>query len=210
VRVLLSTLALLTTVAAASPQTSSTGCVGAPVAACVASLRASMTLEEGQLADALAQRRRTDVNGRGVAALFGRLPGRPDLVKIVLALTPDDRVKAAAATLPHDPRRARTEEEYAETGVYELAQRLAGARCPDPSPLAFYRFFENAVKPRIAVSRQDLRGAFAGGHRELALAERVPYCGVFVNYTGSRSWSGADDWYFAAKVQETRTIEFAQ
>ena len=66
------------------------------------------------------------------------------------------------------------------------------------------------MKPRIAVTRQDTRGAGYRGRRELALAERVPYCGVYLNYTASRRRSGADDAHFAARVSETRTIEFAQ
>src|SRR5207248_725323 len=173
--------------ASAQAQAPSGGCLGASVTACIANLRASMTLEEGLLADSLAQRHRIDVNGRARGSIvtgFGRLPGHPDLVTIVLDLSPDDRVTAAAATLLRDPRKAHTERDYAETGLSDIAQRLAGGRCPDAAPLAFYRFFENAVKPRIAVSREDIRGAFAGGHHELATAERVPHCGVRLTYIG--------------------------
>lgn len=213
-RRLVSALPLLVTVAAAMAQAPpSAGCVGATVTACVAGLRTSMVLDEGLLANALAQRRKTDVNGRpigGGMTIFARLPDRPDPVPIALTLTPDDRVATAAARLLHDPRLARTEQDYAETGLYELALRLAGNRCPDPAPLALYRFFENSVKPRLHTSREDLRGAFAGGHREVSVAERVPYCGIAVTFIGVRTWSGADDSHFSQKVSRTEMIRFEQ
>jgi hypothetical protein len=121
-------------VTAASAQTpSGAGCLGTSVAICIASLRASMTLDEGLLAGSLAQRHRTDVNGRplgDIVSVIGKLPRQVLPVSIVLHLTPDDRVAAAASTLLRDPRRARTEQEYAETGLYDVVTRLAGARCP--------------------------------------------------------------------------------
>jgi hypothetical protein len=192
-------------------QAPSAGCLGAPVAACIAMLRGSMTMEEGLLAASLERRRHVDVNGRpfgGVVMVLGRLPGHVEPVNLVLNLTADDRVAAAAGTLFRNPRHARTEEEYAETGLYDIAMPLAGPRCPDKTPLALYRFFENAVKPRIVVSRQDVRGALSGGHRELSAAERVPYCGVGFTYIGLRQWSGPDDATFASRVSETHTIRF--
>ena len=190
-----------------------TGCLGVPVTACVASLRASTRLEEGLLATSLERRHAVDVNGRllgnGVVTIIARLPGQVRAVSIVLELTADDRVVAATATLWRDPRQARTEDDYAATGLYDIALRLAGARCPDATPLALYRFFENQVKPRIVTARDDRRGAVAGRHKELSLAERVPYCGVHLTYIGLRQWSSAAD-RPNAKTDERYSIRFEQ
>jgi hypothetical protein len=188
-----------------------TGCVGAPVDSCIAQLRASMKLEEGLLAGSLAERHHVDVNGRplgGIVTIIARLPGSTTPVNVILNLSSGDRVGAAAGTLLRDPRAARTEADYAATGLYDIALRLGGERCPDRTPLALYRFFENTVKPRIRVSREDVRGAYSGGHREIAAAERVPYCGIHLTYIGLRQWSGPDDPAFASRASETDTIRF--
>ena len=206
------TIVLTVAATAASAQSpSGTGCLGVPVQTCIASLRASMTLDEGLLAGSLAQRRWVDVNGRplgNIVTVIARLPRQVLPLSIVLHLSSDDRVAAASSTLLRDPRRARTEQDYAETGLYEVTMRLAGTRCPDNTPLALYRFFENQVKPRLAVNRADIRGAYSGGHREFAAAERLPYCGIRFTYVGLRQWSGPDDPAFASRATETFTVRF--
>jgi hypothetical protein len=212
-RIALFVAILLLAGAPAQAQPAPAGCVGATVTACVASLRVSMTLEEGLLATSLERRHAVDVNGRplghGIVTAIARLPGDVRPVTLVLDLTPDDRVAAATATLLRDPRPAHTEEEYAATGLYDLAMRLAGARCPDNRPLAVARFFENAVKPRIVTTREELH-AIAGRHKEQSLAEHVPYCGLYVTYIGLRHWAGAADWRHAAKPEERHLIRFEQ
>src|SRR5438045_2461702 len=135
-------LAVSATTAASAQTPPATGCLGVPVQTCIASLRASMTLDEGLLAGSLAQRRWVDVNGRSLGDLvsvIARLPRQVSPLSIVLHLSPDDRVVAASSTLLRDPRRALTEQDYAETGLYEVTMRLAGTRRPDNTPPALYR-----------------------------------------------------------------------
>src|SRR5436309_6942247 len=109
--IILTAMMLLAVSAAASAQApSASGCLGAPVGACIASLRASAALDESALAASLAQRRHLDVNGRSfgdVVTIIARLPGQVLPVTLVLHLSPDDRVLAATGTLLRDPRRAR-------------------------------------------------------------------------------------------------------
>ena len=64
------------------------GCLGTPLTACIAWLRASMQLDEGRIASALPRSHWTDVNGKpfgaGLVDLSGRLPGRTQTQIITL------------------------------------------------------------------------------------------------------------------------------
>jgi hypothetical protein len=188
------------------------GCLGARIEACLQSLQASMSVNPAALADALARRSRIDVNGRriggGLVSVTATLPGRLEPMVVVLRLGPNDTVASAETTLPSDPAFARTEAEYDKTALYEMTLRLLGRRCAEIQPLAFYRFFENTVKPRISSRREDVRGGLFGGHKMFETANRVPLCGASFSYAALVEWSGADDPDFARNMRGIYTIRF--
>src|SRR5205823_12520698 len=133
-------------------------------------LKATMQLDEGFIAAAMARRRQVDVNGKplgsnGVVSLSGKLPGRLEPMLIVLRLRPDDTVLSAEASLVQNLVAARTEADYDRSAFYDMAARLYGRRCPGLVKLDLYRFFENAVKPRIVTERRDLSSGINGLHR---------------------------------------------
>ena len=173
------------------------GCLGTPLAACIAWLRASMQLDEGRIASALSRRHWTDVNGKpfgaGLVDLSGRLPGRTQTQIMLLRLAPDDTVASVEASLLGDLIPARAAEAYDQSGVYDIVARILGRRCPGLERLALYRFIENAVKPRIKMERRDLSAGLLGRHRLTARAADVPYCGARFTYTTFVEWTGANN-----------------
>ena len=72
-----------------------------------------------------------------------------------------------------------------------MAARLYGRRCPGLVKLDLYRFFENAVKPRIVTERRDLSSGINGLHRMTLHAAGVPYCGAQFAYTQQVEWRGS-------------------
>ena len=183
---------------AASPAVdplSGPGCLGVPVEACVAWLRATLRLDEGLIPAAMARRRRVDVNGRplgqGLLSLSGHLPGHVETLVIVVRLNPDDTVASVESNLLHDLIPARTEQDYDQSGVYDIVARILGGRCPSLSKIGLYRFLENAVKPRLAIDRRDMSAGLLSRHRMTARAADVPYCGARFTYTTFVEWTGA-------------------
>lgn len=173
------------------------GCLGVTVAECVGWLRATMLLDERLLADSLARRDQVDVNGRplgaGLVVVNGRLPERPEQFVILLRLGPGDIVSRAESNLTIRLTDARTETDYDRSGLYAIVWRLLGRRCPGIVRLDLYRFFENAVKPRIRQEQEDLSKGLWGVHRLVSHAAVVPFCGVSFGYTGLTEWRGSAD-----------------
>ena len=172
------------------------GCLGVALAECVGWLRATMTLDEGLLADSLARRNQVDVNGRplgaGLVVVNGSLPERPEQFVILLRLGPGGIVTRAESNLTIRLTDARTEGDYDRSGLYPIVSRLLGRRCAVVK-LDLYRFFENAVKPRIRQEQEDLSKGLWGVHRLVWHAAGVPYCGVSFGYTGLTEWRGSAD-----------------
>lgn len=173
------------------------GCLGVTVAECVAWLRSTMMLDENFLAQAMARRHEVDVNGRslgsGLIVVNGRLPGRPEQFVLLLRLGPGDIVRRVESNLALRLTDARTEAVYDQSGFYEIVWRVLGQRCPGIAKLDLYRFFENAVKPRIHQEQMDLSKSLWGVHRLISHAAGVTYCGVSFGYTGLTEWRGSSD-----------------
>lgn len=187
------------------------GCLAVKAEACVDWLKSTMQLDEGFLAVAMARRHRVDVNGRpiggaGILSLSGRLPGRIETILVVLRLAPDDTVTGAEASLLRNLAATQTEAEYDQSGLYELAARLLGRRCPSLVKLELYRFFENSVKPRIVKERQDLSSGLEGLHRLILHSPPLPYCGASFTYSQQIEWRGAADPLAAANVKGHASI----
>jgi hypothetical protein len=188
------------------------GCLGVTVGECVGWLRATMILNESIVADALARRHQTDVNGKplggGLVTVIGRLPERMDQFVILLHLRPDDRVRSVEANLLYNLIEARTEPVYDRSGFYDIVWRLLGRRCPGITRIGLYRFFENSVKPRLTHQRQDFSSGLYGLHRVMSHAAGVTYCGgVTMAYTNRLDWRGSTDPESAAKRTQFSSIE---
>src|SRR4051794_31328562 len=142
------------------------GCLGVAVGDCVGWLRATMVLNENAVADSMARRHQTDVNGKplggGLVTIYGRLPERMDQFVILLHLRPDDTVRGVESNLLYSLIEARTEAVYDRSGFYDIVWRLIGRRCPGIGKLELYRFFENSVKPRLTHQRQDFSSGLYG------------------------------------------------
>ena len=171
------------------------GCVGVTVEVCVGWLRATMTLDENFLAQAMARRHQVDVNGRplgdGLVVVNGKLPERPEQFVILLHLRPDDIVRRVESNLTMNLIDARTEPDYDRSGLYQIVWRVLGRRCSGLDKLDLYRFFENAVKPRIRQRQHDLSSGLWGLHRVESQAAGVSYCGVTFGYTSLTEWRGS-------------------
>src|SRR3989442_2440792 len=171
------------------------GCLGVPAETCVRWLQATMALDEGFIPAALARRHRVDVNGRpldgGLITLTGKVPGRLEPMVILIRLRPDDTVESVEASLPANLIMARTEDVYDQSGLYEIVARLLGYRCPGLARLDLYRFFENALKPRLVAQRPDVSAGLFGLHKLTSRAADVPYCGASFSYTNYTEWHGS-------------------
>ena len=187
------------------------GCVGVRVEECVQWLRATMRLDENFVAAAMAGRHQVDVNGRplagGLVTVNAKLPDRVDQFVILLHLAPDDTVNRVEANLLSNLIDARTESVYDRSAFYDLAWRLAGRRCGGLAKLELYRFFENAVKPRIRQQQQDVSSGLWGLHRLVSHAAGVPYCGLSFGYTNLTEWRGAADMKAGRNFKEFSFIE---
>lgn len=187
------------------------GCLGVTVAQCVAWLRATMTLDENFLAQAMARRHQVDVNGQplgsGLVVVNGRLPERPDQFVLLLRLGPGDTVRRVESNLRIRLTDARTETVYDQSGFYDIVWRVLGRRCPGLAKLDLYRFFENSVKPRIRQQQQDLSKGLWGLHRLISYAAGVPYCGVNFGYTGLTEWRGSSDIRSGRNITEFASIQ---
>jgi hypothetical protein len=188
------------------------GCIGVAAEECVRWLRATMLLNENSVAESMARRHQTDVNGRplggGLVTVYARLPERMDQFVILLHLRPDDTVQRAESNLLHNLIEAHTEAVYDSSELYEIVWRLLGRRCPGISKRDLYRFFENSVKPRITHQQEDLSGGLNGLHRVVSHADGVPYCGgVTFGYTNLLQWRGGKNPEAAAKKTQFPSIE---
>jgi hypothetical protein len=187
------------------------GCIGVGAEECIRWLRATMTLDESFLADAMARRHQTDVNAKplaGLVTVYAKLPGQLDAFVILLHLRPDDTVQSAESNLLLNLLGYQTEQVYDQSRLYDIVWRLLGRRCPGITKIDLYRFFENSVKPRITREQQDYSGGLNGLHRVVSHAAGVPYCGgVSLGYTNLLQWRGGESPQAAAKKTQFSSIE---
>jgi hypothetical protein len=187
------------------------GCLGVRIDQCVGWLRATMQIDESFLSSALAQRHQVDVNGRplggGLVTVNAKLPDRVDQFVILLHLRPDDTVVRVESNLLINLIDARTEPIYDQSGFYDIVWRLLGRRCAGINKLDLYRFFENAVKPRIRQEQKDLATGLWGLHRLVSHAAAVPYCGASFTYTNLTEWRGAADMKGGRNFKQFSAIE---
>lgn len=186
------------------------GCLGVKAEECVRWLRATMTLDESFVAEAMARRHQVDVNGRplggGLVVVNGKLPERPEQFVILLHLRPDDIVRRVESNLTINLIDARTEPDYDRSGLYQIVWRVLGRRCAGLNKLDLFRFFENSVKPRIRQEQQDLSRGLWGLHRVVSHAAAVPYCGVSFAYTTLTEWRGSAEMKAGRNFREFSSI----
>jgi hypothetical protein len=186
------------------------GCLGVTAEECVRWLRATMMLDENFVAEAMARRHQVDVNGRPLGGRLvtvnGKLPHRVDQFVILLHLRPDDVVRRVESNLLINLIDARTEPVYDQSGFYDVVWRVLGRRCAGLNKLELYRFFENAVKPRIRQEQQDLSSGLWGLHRLVSHAAGVPYCGATFGYTVLTEWRGSAELKAGRNFKEFSSI----
>jgi hypothetical protein len=186
------------------------GCLGVTAEECVRWLRATMVLDENFVAEAMARRHQVDVNGRplggGLVTVNGKLPQRVDQFVILLHLRPDDIVRRVESNLLINLIEARTEPVYDQSGFYDIVWRVLGRRCAGLNKLELYRFFENAVKPRIRQEQHDLSSGLWGLHRLVSHAAGVPYCGTTFGYTVLTEWRGSAEMKAGRNFKEFSSI----
>jgi hypothetical protein len=186
------------------------GCLGVTAEDCVRWLRATMVLDENFVAEAMARRHQVDVNGRplgsGLVTVNAKLPQRVDQFVILLHLRPDDVVRRVESNLLINLVDARTEPVYDQSGFYDIVWRMLGRRCAGLNKLELYRFFENAVKPRIRQEQQDLSSGLWGLHRLVSHAAGVPYCGATFGYTVLTEWRGSAELKAGRNFKEFSSI----
>jgi hypothetical protein len=187
------------------------GCLEVRLEQCVGWLRATMQVDESFLATALARRHQVDVNGRplggGLVSVNAKLPDRVDQFVILLHLRPDDTVLRVESNLLVNLIDARTEPVYDRSGFYDIVWRLLGRRCAGLNKLDLYRFFENAVKPRIRQEQKDLASGLWGLHRLVSHAAGVAYCGTSFTYTNLTEWRGSADMKSGRNFKQFSAIE---
>ncbi len=90
----------------------------------------------------------------------------------------NDIVTKVSLSLPSDPDSARSEEDYAKTGLYEGVMLLFGSDCPVLDRMTVYRFFQNDVKPKVERSGKDIEiGMTNATETYSGHSKGIPFCG---------------------------------
>jgi hypothetical protein len=175
------------------------GCLQTELRLCMISLGAALMFDMNRVAEAIAKRNETDVNGKPVRRtidIAASAPGHHELVGIVLTLAspaPNDTVVKAELLLPADPDFAHTQAEYDKTYLYDVLVPLLGKRCPGLDRMTLYRFFENTLKPRETRKVDAQKPGVASHIVATTEAANVPFCGARFSLHKRAEWNGLPD-----------------
>lgn len=142
------------------------GCIGEDKYTCVATLAQKWAVaDDYALKDLnLFADIRYDVNGKPVngsrITLDGYIPSYKDFSHrhAMLNLTVGaSGVSKLEVELPKNPEFARTEPEYAVTGLYETVSAVTAKTCPTLGSVDVARWFENTVKPSSKLAPKERR-----------------------------------------------------
>jgi hypothetical protein len=164
------------------PALRQSACLGRSLDECLASLRAHLELNDQDIASARPLIDRVDVNGKSVRdhMSFNFRATWPDKgsaseAQVSLEFDAAGLIDKVNFGLISDPRLAKTQDEYDETGLYEVTNAVLGdTSCPRSDRLQLYRFFENEVKPTIGWARLGRRR----DTYEKWQSRVLPLCGV--------------------------------
>lgn len=185
-----------TPTAAPTSELDSIGCVGRNLDVCLAYVSHAMNLDRDTntgpmgLEDQRQRNKRTDVNGKLLSVapsifLSGKLHGieTSDEQNITIDYGANDIVTKVSLSLPSDPEVARSEEDYAKTGLYEGVTLLFGSDCPSLDRLTVYRFFENSVKPKVNHDGRKIEVGMTNATESYSgHSEGIPFCGRTFEY----------------------------
>jgi len=153
------------------------GCFGEDKFTCVATLAQKLAVADAyrRVNENIFAEVKYDVNGKPVngakfvfaayPAIAGPTRNRPDALAeydhifaesnathFVLKLGPQNTVVSMLAKLPHVISRARTQEDYDKTLVYETVWAVSAKTCPALRPDEVAKWVENAIKPNSHVT----------------------------------------------------------
>ena len=156
------------------------GCFGEDKFTCVATLAQKLAVADTYIHvnDNIFAEVRYDVNGKPVngakiafvgypanagpprdrpeaLAQYDHIYGDNNATHFILNLGPQNTVVSMLAKLPHVISRARTQEEYDKTGVYQTVWAVTAKTCPALRPDEVAKWVENAIKPNSHVMPKE-------------------------------------------------------
>lgn len=168
----------------------SEGCIGHSLAECIAHMRSTLRVDEGELGQQLNRAAETDVNGKPLgganlltASAFYPDSSSPDLVTFDRDAT--GNVTRVEVSLKGTPQFAHTAQEYSETGLSLAFRAVLPTSCAEAqNDLTVFRFFENSVKPTLRIGNKDttIDETHASTDR-MSQSAALPFCGVKVRYS---------------------------
>ena len=168
------------------------GCLGQPVEACISALRETFDIEQADVDRALRDSLQVDVNGRrintsGVITLLARPSGSSVVANEIITIgsAPDGGVRWAEFGLRSDPGLARTENEYAATGLGQAVSVIfPDDTCTNALGVSLFRFFENEVKPTISRGLPSRSYTWdRASELSTSRSRSVSLCGVLLSYS---------------------------
>lgn len=181
--------------AASAAPAESKGCIGRPLATCLATLRSGFEFPDPDTIEAwIIANDEVDVNGKPIdqspsLSLSGHFKAFIEDGKVQTIDVDYSRSKVVSSVLVHlraDPAIAETESGYRNTGLYEAMALVLGDDCPAIDRTDVYRFFQNIVKPRIRYDDDDIEvdmtnASWTRSHH----AKGLFYCGRRFEYVAS-------------------------
>ncbi len=171
------------------------GCLDHTLDTCLTNLQAGFHFASSDdVAKRVSRNETIDAQGKHVAKkdknllwISGNLEGwnRPSEQRLVsLEYTRSKIVRSVEMSLPGDPARAKSEEDYRKSGLYEAMVLLLGTACPTIERMAVYKFFEKTVKPKIVSEGEKTESRKNGTDTStFKKALNISYCGKKFSYT---------------------------
>jgi hypothetical protein len=174
------------------------GCIGKNKFVCAATLATKMEVLVGPtgLPDSIFAPEQKDVNGNvirrrdqtlevyipgtGIFADLTRTLGPQDVMHVTIGTDADNAtVRYVYFHLPTDPNIAKTSNDYAKTGLFQIMSTIGYENCRSVAPAEVYQTFENVVKPTIGMYARTytMEGNYGGEQ-----SKKVTICGLRVKF----------------------------
>lgn len=175
--------------------TTTSPCLGQPIAACLDQIAINYQFNRDEIATSLARMDRRDVNGKLVTdqrhlTVFAWKGSLDQSTLFSIDLTQTNIVSHMSLGLIRSPEFRSTEEDYDSSGLLEAMSLAFPQSCWNGSKTELYRWFENTVKPKIVREPEKTEFDQYGARTSLFRhSSWITYCGAQVKYSGS---SGTD------------------
>ena len=182
-----------------SPEEAHAGCLHTQLRACMISLGTVFWFDMTSVAARIARRNEPDVNGNTAhrrLAFDARLPLETAYIAIALTLgspAPNDEVVKIELSLPLDPEDAHTASDYDRTNLNTAVSVLLGSKCPGFDKLAFYRFFENTIKPSEHIKTDTRKYGIFHYSTQTVDTAKAPFCGALFSLHRRSEFNGPPD-----------------